>query len=301
MKTRREFLVNSAKFTALAVVGTSTLASLSFAAGEKGVQMQFVTLNNGIKMPILGYGTSRIKDEKIILKAIKAGYRLIDSAQMYGNEEEVGLAVKNSGIKREEFFITTKLSSDMSYEETLKSFELSMKKLKLDYLDLLLIHSPYSQAKQMYKAMEKLYGEGRIKALGVSNFKADFFSDFVKSCQITPAVNQCQTHIFHQQKPLRAVMQKYGTVLESWSPFVMGKNNFFENENLKKIAKKYNKTVAQVVLRFLIEQGIIVIPKTTNEARMRENLAVFDFALDAQDIKTLNAMDTGKSQFGWDS
>lgn len=299
MNTRREFIANSAKFGALALMGVSGLTSFSFASQKP--QMQYLTLNNGVKMPILGFGTSRIKDKETILKALQVGYRLIDTAQMYGNESEVGEAVKSSGIKRDEFFITTKLSSDMSYDETLKSFEVSMKKLKLDYLDLLLIHSPYSQSRQMYQAMEKLYNEKRIKALGVSNFKADFFENFVKSCKIIPAINQCQTHIFHQQKPLRATMQKYKTILESWSPFVAGKNNFFDNEILKKIAQKHKKTIAQIALRFLIEQGIVVIPKTTNEARMKENLNIFDFSLDNEDRQTLNAMDTGKSQFGWDS
>lgn len=300
MKTRREFLASSAKFGALAMVGTNTLVNISFGAEKKGVNMQFITLNNNVKMPIVGLGTNTLK-QKEISKAIEVGYRLIDTAQMYGNENDVGLAVQNSGIKREEFFITTKLSSDTNYEATLKSFESSMKKLRLDYLDLLLIHKDYSNATQMYKAMEKLYNEGRIKALGVSNFKADFFENFVKSCKIIPAINQCQTHIFQQQKPLRAIMQKYGTILESWSPFVAGKNNFFDNETLKKIAAKYNKSVAQIALRFLIEQGIVVIPKSTNENRLKENLAVFDFSLDNDDRTTLNAMDTGKSQFGWDS
>ena len=310
---RREFVKNSAKVVGLTMLANalplmaatkSVNSENSANSTSKGAKMEFVTLNNGIKMPILGLGTYdlRGKDgQNAILQAIKIGYRLIDTAQMYGNETEVGAAVASSGVKRDEFFITTKLSSDMSYDETFRRFDESMKKLRLEFVDLLLIHDNYSGSKQMYKAMEKLYKDGRIRALGISNFKAIEFTDFVKSCEIVPAVNQCQTHIFYQQKPLRAAMQKYGTILESWSPFVAGRNNFFKNETLMKIAQKHGKSVAQVALRFLIEQGIVVIPKTSKEQRMRENIAVFDFALDESDIKTLNAMDTNKSSFAWDS
>lgn len=304
MNKRRTFLISSAKMGTFALAGMAGFVNLSFGASEKGVKMEFITLNNGIKMPILGLGTYDLRGksgQNAISQAIKIGYRLIDTAQMYGNEAEVGAAVASSAVKRDEFFITTKLSSDMSYDETFKKFDESMKKLRLDYVDLLLIHAHYSNSMQMYKAMEKLYKEGRIKALGISNFKAKVFEDFVKSCEIMPAVNQCQTHIFYQQKPLRATMQKYKTILESWSPFMAGRNDFFKNETLTKIAAKYNKSVAQVALRFLIEQGIVVIPKTSKEERMRENIAVFDFALDESDRKTLNAMDTNKSSFAWDS
>lgn len=301
---RREFIVNSARLATLALM-TSTLPVMAQAtSAKKGAKMQFVTLNNNIKMPILGLGTYDLRGksgEEAILQAIKIGYRLIDTAQMYGNESEVGNAVANSGVRRDEFFITTKLSSDMSYDEVLRRFDESAKKLRVDFVDLLLIHANYSRSKQMYKAMEQLYKDGRIRALGISNFKAADFEDFVKSCEVVPAVNQCQTHIFYQQKPLRATMQKYGTILESWSPFVAGRNNFFKNETLMKIAQKHGKSVAQIALRFLIEQGIVVIPKTSKTQRMRENIAVFDFALDENDKKTLSAMDTNKSSFGWDA
>lgn len=270
---------------------------------SKGTKMQYLTLNNGVKMPILGYGTSRMSGkeaQRAIGEAIKVGYRLIDTAQMYGNEAQVGTAVAQSGVKRDEFFITTKLSSDMSYDETLRSFDESMKRLGLDFLDLLLIHSPYTQAPAMYQAMEKLYKQGRIRALGISNFKPSVYENFVKNCEIIPAVNQCQTHIFHQQKPLRQTMARHGTILESWSPFVAGRSDFFSNPALQKIAANYGKSVAQIALRFLIEQNIIVIPKSANSQRMCENFAVFDFALKDEDTKALIAMDTGKSAFGWD-
>lgn len=313
MEKRREFLTNSAKLGAVALLGTSGIMSLSFGAESKTKAtkkgggdtptMEFTTLNNGIKMPILGFGTSRLKGaegQAAILQAIKVGYRLIDTAQMYDNEEQVGNAVVESGVKRDEFFITTKLSSDMDYDETLKSFEISLKKLKTDYVDLLLIHSNYSKSREIYKAMEKLHKDGRVKSLGISNFNAEVFGEFIKGCEIIPAVNQCQTHIFHQQKPLREAMKKSGTKLESWSPFVMGKNDFFNNPTLTKIAKKHKKSVAQVALRFLIEQDIIVIPKSAKLERQQENFNIFDFKLDKNDIKTLTAMDTGKSQFDWD-
>lgn len=304
INNRREFMVNSVKI--MGVVAVASAIPLQSAGRLQGT-MEFVKLNNGIKMPILGLGTYNMRGksgQNAISTAIKVGYRLIDTAQMYGNEEQVGNAVGNAikyGIPREEFFITTKLSSNMSYDEVMKRFEDSMRKLNLDYLDLLLIHSNYNNSKEMYKAMEALHKNGNIKSLGISNFNAEAFSDFVKNCEIIPAVNQCQTHIFYQQKALREAMKESGTLLESWSPFVSGQNNFFKNPTLMGVAKKHNKTVAQVALRFLIQQDIIVIPKTTNEQRMIENIAVFDFKLDSDDMKTLMAMDTGKSAFSWDS
>ncbi|WP_246059184.1 aldo/keto reductase [Campylobacter troglodytis] len=304
--TRRKFLNTSAKLSLAGLASVSAFGGLSFAA-TKGEKMQFTTLNNGVKMPMVGLGTAGLsgsglsgkEGQKTMESAIKIGYRLIDTAQMYGNEADVGAAVANSKVARAEFFITTKLSSDMSYEETFKSFDESLKKLRLDYLDLLLIHNNYPNAKQMYKAMEKLYEEGRIKAIGISNFNAKAYEDFVKSCKVIPAVNQCQTHIFYQQQPLRKAMQKRGTVLEAWSPFVAGRNNFFKNETLMKIASKYNKTVAQITLRFLVEEGIVVIPKSSNEGRLRENYSIFDFNLDEADKKIIVAMDTNKSSFSW--
>ena len=270
--------------------------------------MEYLELNNGIKMPILGLGTYGLQGKSgqiAISEAIKIGYRLIDTAQMYDNEREVGNAmaesIANFGIKRSEFFITTKLSSNMSYDETFRRFDESMQKLRLEYLDLLLIHDTYKNAEQMYKAMEKLYKEGKIKALGISNFKTNDCVGFVKKCETKPVINQCQTHIFHQQKALREVMKATDTRLQSWSPFVAGRKDFFHNQTLLQIAQKHGKSVAQVALRFLVQQDIIAIPKSPNATRLRENFSIFDFALDRSDMMIMSALDRGKSQFGWDS
>lgn len=302
---RREFMIDSARIAGAVVVASAI--PLSAAGSAQGATMETVKLNNDERMPILGFGTYNLRGARgqgTILSAINVGYRLIDTAQMYGNEIEVGNAVAtaiNYGVPREEFFITTKLSSNMKYDEVMKRFEDSMRKLQLDYLDLLLIHSNYRNSKEMYRAMVQLHKDGRIKSLGLSNFNAEAFSDFIQDCEIIPAVNQCQTHVFYQQKILREAMKESGTILESWSPFVSGQSNFFRNPTLMSVAKKYNKSVAQIALRFLIQQGIVVIPKTENELRMRENISVFDFALNGDDMDILSKMDTGKSSFSWDS
>lgn len=298
-------MIDSAQIAGAVVVASAI--PLSAAGSAQGATMETVKLNNDERMPILGFGTYNLRGARgqgAILSAINVGYRLIDTAQMYGNEIEVGNAVAtaiNYGVPREEFFITTKLSSNMKYDEVMKRFEDSMRKLQLDYLDLLLIHSNYRNSKEMYRAMVQLYKDGRIKSLGLSNFNAEAFSDFIQDCEIIPAVNQCQTHVFYQQKILREAMKESGTILESWSPFVSGQSNFFRNPTLMSVAKKYNKSVAQIALRFLIQQGIVVIPKTENELRMRENISIFDFALNSDDMDILSKMDTGKSSFSWDS
>lgn len=304
--TRRAFLKKSA-------IGAGLCFALPFSAfsaetAEKvalpnAASIPTLTLNNGVAMPLAGLGTYGLKGkdgQKAMEAAIATGYRLIDTAQMYRNEDTVGAAIKASGVSLREFFITTKLSSDMNFEETLKSFDSSMARLGLEVLDLLLIHSDYPQSAQMYRAMEKLYDEKRIRALGISNFKAEKYTEFLKTCQVVPAVNQCQTHLFQQQKPLREVMAPYKTVLESWSPFMAGRQRFFSNGVLNEVAEKHAKTPAQVALRFLVEQNIVVIPKTEKPARMKENLAIFDFNLDDDDRARLSALDTGKSAFGWD-
>ena len=302
---RREFIKDSIRIAG--VIAVARAIPLCATGSAEGLGMEFVKLNNGIKMPILGFGTYNLRGARgqgAIISAINVGYRLIDTAQMYGNEEQVGNAVANAinyGVPREEFFITTKLSSNMRYDEVMRRFEDSMLKLRLEYLDLLLIHSNFKGSKEMYKAMESLYKDGKIRALGLSNFNAEAFSDFIQSCEIVPAINQCQTHIFYQQKALREAMRDTGTILESWSPFVSGQNNFFKNPTLLSVAKRYNRSVAQIGLRFLIQQDIIVIPKTENEQRMRENIAVFDFNLSGEDMELLSQMDTGKSAFSWDS
>ena len=303
--SRREFFKTSATFTLAGVALGSPM--LAFGASPKsGAKMQFSTLNDGRQIPLVGFGTSRMNGaecQKAVESAFGVGYRLIDTAQMYNNENDVGNAIKTAlngkKIKREEMFITTKLSSDMSYDETLKSTEQSLKNLQIDYVDLLLIHKNYKRSKDMYKAMEKLQQEGVIKSLGISNFTPNDYNKFIKNCKIIPAVNQMETHIFFQQTALRKAMQTSGTKLEAWSPFANGKNDFFKNETLTKIAKKHKKSVAQVALRFLIEQDIVVIPKSSKVERMKENINIFDFALDDEDRQTLIGLDTNEPLFKW--
>ncbi|ASQ31274.1 aldo/keto reductase [Campylobacter avium LMG 24591] len=297
---RREFLLNTAKCAgALAVLNTTFATNIFATTAKEAMPVPTVKLNNGVSMPIIGLGTYSINEVSTFLDAINVGYRLIDSAQLYGNEKVVGEAVKQSKVKREEFFITTKLSSNMDFKQTQKSIDDTLKLMNLKYLDLLLIHQPFENRKQMYKAMEEAYKKGKIKAIGVSNFTPDIYSDFVKSCEIIPAVNQCETHIFYQQKKLREVMKDHGTMLQSWSPFVHGKKEFFENKTMLAIAKKYNKTVAQVALRFLTQENIIVIPKAARLKYMKENLNIFDFELSKADMKKIQDLDENKGQFSY--
>ena len=236
-----------------------------------------------------------------MLAAVDSGYRLFDTAQMYGNEKEVGAAIRKAinsrGIGREEFFITTKLSSDMSFEEAKKSIKSSLKALDIGYIDLLLIYAPYARAKQMYQAMQLAYKEGTLKALGISSFTPRIFSEFIKSCEILPAINQCETHIYYQQKALMEIMKPYGTILESWSPLIAGKSGFFNNLILVQIANKYNRSVPQVALRFLVQQGIIAIPKTSKLKHMQENINVFDFSLSTADMESIRKLDKNTTQF----
>lgn len=303
---RREFLGYSSAFLgATLAFSTQILAadSKDFFTNTQGANMQYVTLNNGLKMPLLGFGTYDIKSIDTFLAAVDCGYRLFDSAQMYGNEKEVGAAIREAirsrGIKREEFFITTKLSSDMDFESAKKSIESSLKALDIGYIDLLLIHAPYTQAKEMYKAMELAYKEGIIKALGISSFTPKVYLEFIKTCEIMPAINQCETHIYYQQRALLEAMKPYGTILESWSPFIAGKSGFFDNPTLTQIASAYNKSVAQIALRFLVQQGIIAIPKASKLKHMQENINVFDFSLSAADMESIRALDKNKTQFSW--
>lgn len=303
---RREFLGYSSAFLgATLAFGTQILAadSKDFFTNTQGANMQYVTLNNGLKMPLLGFGTYDIKSIDTFLAAVDCGYRLFDSAQMYGNQKEVGAAIREAirsrGIKREEFFITTKLSSDMDFESAKKSIESSLKALDIGYIDLLLIHAPYTQAKEMYKAMELAYKEGIIKALGISSFTPKVYLEFIKTCEIMPAINQCETHIYYQQRALLEAMKSYGTILESWSPFIAGKSGFFDNPTLTQIAARYNKSVAQIALRFLVQQGIIAIPKASKLKHMQENINVFDFSLSAADMESIRALDKNKTQFSW--
>lgn len=263
--------------------------------------MQTIKLNNGIEMPILGYGVFLVNPkecERCVNDAIDVGYRMIDTAQAYYNEEGVGTAIKKSGIKRDEFFLVTKVWITNSGEEkAAKSIDESLKKLQTDYVDLLLIHQPFGDYYGTYRAMEKAYKDGKTRAIGVSNFFPDRFVDLCNFIEIKPMVNQMETHVFQQEKTLRKYMDKYSTQLMSWSPMARGENNFFKNEVLKSIGDKYNKTVAQVALRFLTQENVIVIPKSTHKERMKENFEIFDFELSCDDMNTLKALDKGESIF----
>ncbi|MEO2203378.1 aldo/keto reductase [Paenibacillus pabuli] len=264
--------------------------------------MEYVTLNNGVQMPILGYGVYQIPDqdecEKCVLDAISVGYRSIDTAQAYRNEEAVGRAIQKSGVPREEFFITTKVwISNAGYEKAKASIEESLRKLQLDYLDLLLIHQPFNDYYGTYRAMEEYYKAGKIRAIGVSNFYPDRYIDLVQFSEVVPAVNQVETHVFNQQVKAHEIMKKYNTQIESWGPFAEGRNDLFRNATLQQIGDQYNKSTAQVALRFLIQRGVVVIPKTVNKDRMEQNFNVFDFQLTAQDMEKLAALDTEESAF----
>ena len=264
--------------------------------------MKYVTLNNGVKMPILGFGVFQIDDmkecEEAVYNALKAGYRLIDTAAAYGNEEAVGRAIKRSGIPREEIFVTTKLwVSDANYEKAKLAFETSLKKLDLEYIDLYLIHQPFNDVYGAWRAMTKLYKEGKIKAIGVSNFYPDRLVDFIMNNEVVPAVNQVETHPFNQQVKANEIMKEYGVQIESWGPFAEGKNGIFTNEILSEIGKKYNKSVAQVILRWLIQRDVVVIPKSVRKERIEENFNVFDFELNSEDMGKISELDKKESLF----
>lgn len=264
--------------------------------------MEYVKLNNGVTMPILGFGVYQIQDqeecEKCVLDAISVGYRSIDTAQAYGNEEAVGRAIKKSGIPREEFFITTKVwISNAGYEKAKKSIEESLKKLQLNYLDLLLIHQPFNDYYGTYRAMEELYKKGKIRAIGVSNFYPDRLIDLIQFNEIIPAVNQIETHPFNQQTKAQEIMKKYGVQIESWGPFAEGRNGMFTNETLKTIGEKYIKSTAQVILRYLIQRGVVVIPKSVHKDRMKQNFDVFDFELSKDDMEMIAKLDKEESAF----
>lgn len=264
--------------------------------------MQTVTLNNGVKMPILGFGVYQVPDaaecENAVYEALMAGYRLIDTASGYLNEEAVGRAIKRSGVPREELFITTKLwVQDAGYESAKLAFAKSLKKLQLDYLDLYLIHQPFGDYYGAWRAMEDLYHEGKIRAIGVSNFLPDRLMDLIIHNKVVPAVNQIETHPFYQQAKSAAFMKEQGVQHQSWAPFAEGLGNMFGNEVLASIAHKHNKSVAQVVLRWLVQRDIVVIPKSVKKERIIENFNIFDFELSADDMKQISTLDTGESLF----
>ena len=264
--------------------------------------MKNITLNNGVEMPVLGFGVYQISDatecEKAVLDAIEAGYRSIDTAAAYGNEEAVGNAIKKSGVPRENLFITTKLwISDAGEENAKKAFELSLQKLQLDYLDLYLIHQPYGDVYGSWRAMEKLYKEGKIKAIGVSNFHPDRIMDLMIHNEIKPAINQIETHPFTQQIDTQNFLKENEIQIQSWGPFAEGKNEMFTNELLVGIGAKYNKSVAQVILRWLTQRGVVAIPKSVRKERIIENFNIFDFELNAEDMNAIATLDTNQSVF----
>ncbi len=264
--------------------------------------MEYVTLNNGIKMPKLGFGVYQITDpeecEQAVIDAVDVGYRMFDTAASYGNEESVGRAIKNCGVKREDLFITTKLwLTDASYDGAKRGFEKSMKKLGLEYLDLYLIHQPLSDYYGAWRAMEELYKEGVIHAIGVCNFYPDRLADLIAFNEISPMVNQVEANVFFQQIKAQEYMVLRDVQMEGWAPFAEGRNDLFGNEVLKAIGEKYNKSISQVVLRWLLQRNIVCIPKSTKKERMQQNFDVFDFTLTIEDMKTIAALDTGTSAF----
>ena len=263
--------------------------------------MEYVKLNNGVKMPVLGYGvyqTPPEETERCVLDAIRIGYRSIDTAQAYGNEEGVGNALAKCGLPREEFFITTKVwMSNAGYEKAKASIAESLRKLQVSYIDLLLIHQPFGDYYGTYRAMEEAYKERKVRAIGVSNFYPDRYIDIHHFAEIKPAVNQVETHVFQQQKLAKEYLKKNGTQIESWGPFAEGKNDYFNNSVLKEIGANHGKSAAQVALRFLIQSDVVVIPKSTHVERMEENFNVFDFELTADEMAKVEALDGGESLF----
>jgi 2,5-diketo-D-gluconate reductase A len=264
--------------------------------------MKNVVLNNGVETPILGFGVFQIPDaeecERSVAEALRAGYRLIDTAAAYMNEEAVGNAIKRSAVAREEVFVTTKLwVSDAGYESAKKAFERSLQRLQLDYLDLYLIHQPYGDVYGSWRAMEELHKEGRVRAIGVSNFQPDRLMDLIVHNEVVPAVNQVETHPFHQQVEAQQFMRENNVQIESWGPFAEGRNDIFQNELLLSIAGKYGKSVAQVILRWLTQRGVVVIPKSVRKERIVENFNIFDFELSAEDMAAIISLDTKQSLF----
>lgn len=263
--------------------------------------MEYVTLNNGVKMPVLGYGVYQIEPaecERCVLDAISTGYRLIDTAQAYYNEEGVGNAVRKCGIPREELFITTKVwISNAGYDKAKTSIDESLRKLRTDFIDLLLIHQPFGDYYGTYRAMTEAYKAGKVRAIGVSNFYPDRLIDICQFSEVIPAVNQVETHPFNQQAEAKEIMRKYGVQIESWGPFAEGKKNMFHQPVLAEIGAKHGKSVAQVILRFLIQSGVVVIPKSTHKERMAQNLDVFDFMLTEEDMQRIVELDEAESAF----
>jgi diketogulonate reductase-like aldo/keto reductase len=264
--------------------------------------MDYVVLNDGVKMPLVGYGVYQVTDhaecQRGVEEALRVGYRLVDTAASYQNEEAVGKALRSSGVPRDELFVTTKLwVEDAGYEKTKKAFDRSMKRLGLDVLDLFLIHQPYGDVYGTWRAMQELHREGRIRAIGVSNFHPDRLMDLIVHNEIVPAVNQIETHPFHQQHEAHAFLRENGVQHESWGPFAEGKHDIFKNELLRSIGAKHGKSIAQVIVRWLVQRGIVAIPKSVRTERMAENYAVFDFAISPEDMDAIRTLDSKTSSF----
>lgn len=300
---RRKFLQTSATIASTAMLfgfGNSKLFGEQI-TGSQETKIKNIKLNNGVKMPILGFGTLTLHDEvavNSVVDAIALGYRLIDTASIYKNEESVGVGIKKSGINREELFITSKLwVDDSGYEKTINAFELSLSKLGIDYLDLYLIHRPRGDFKGSWKAMEELYKEGRIKAIGVSNFEPDQLKDLLTSNKIKPAVNQIETHAYFQQPKAYDFLKDYGVQMEAWAPFAEGRKGLFTNEIIGEIGRKYNKSNAQVCLRWLYQRGIVAIPRSSQNTHRKENLSIFDFKLDESDLNKFSKLDSNTTLF----
>jgi 2,5-diketo-D-gluconate reductase A len=300
---RREFIKTGATFAAatfLTATGGSGLFN-TLLGGTLNQSVPAVKLNNGLIMPMLGFGTNSLNGAvgvRSVADAISVGYRLIDTATVYRNEEFVGEGIKNSGIKREELFITTKLwVDDSGYESAKKAFETSINKLGVNYLDLWLYHRPRGDVKGSWKAMEELYRAGKIKAIGISNFEQHHIDELMTYATIKPAVNQVETHVFFQQQPAYDSMKSADIQMQAWSPFAAGRNNVFSNSTLATIGRKYNKTNAQVSLRWLFQRGIIAIPRSSQKAHMIENMNIWDFELDTADMQTIATLDLKRTQF----
>jgi 2,5-diketo-D-gluconate reductase A len=300
---RRKFLQTSALFATSAIIlpisGFNVFGALN--STQKGNTIPTVKLNNGLSMPMLGFGTNTLNDAvcvRSVADAISVGYRLIDTAKVYGNEEFVGAGIKKSGIRREELFVTSKLwVDDSGYENAKKAFETTLNKLGLEYLDLYIIHRPRGDVKGSWKAMEELYEKGKIKAIGVSNFDPEQLAELMTYAKIKPAINQIETHVFFQEPKLYEVLKNVKVQMEAWSPFAAGRNGIFTNQTLADIGKKYSKSIAQVCLRWHYQRGIVAIPRSTQKAHMIENLDIFDFELDEADLKTIATLDLNKTVF----
>ena len=300
---RREFIKGLGK-TALATVVLGSVTSRVFGAfghSPGNIAIPTVTLNNGVKMPVLGFGTSTLNDSvaiRCVSDAISVGYRLIDTAHIYGNEKAVGEGIKQSGIDRKELFITSKLwVDDSGYESTKEAFATSINKLGVDYLDLYLIHRPRGDVKGSWKAMEELYEAGKIKAIGVSNFLPEQLEELKTYSKYDPVIDQIEAHVFYQRKDSYPYLKNSTTQMEAWSPFAAGRNNIFSNPTLAGIGKKYDKTIAQVCLRWHYQRGVVAIPRSSQKAHMIENLNIFDFELSQEDMNTIKTLDLDTTQF----